>query len=110
MGQDAGAHIEDVALTPSRRRGAHVRPDVASTVRLPEVRQRALTEADRRHDGEGLRLEGLPQKLHAGLLGRAAPLTIVARVTRGEDVLPARPATANAGHDVVVVQPLGLLV
>ena len=61
------------------------------------------------YDGEAerqrRRLEGLPEKLHAGLVGRAAPFAIVAGVAGGDDVLPDGLAAANAGHDVVVVEP-----
>src|SRR5262249_36372857 len=76
---------------------------------LPGGRDLGGVDTKGRRDGEGLRLDGLPDKLHACLLGGAAPLTIVARVAGGHDVLPLRPSAANAGKDVVVVELVHLL-
>jgi hypothetical protein len=92
---------QDVGASPVTRRAAWLLGDpldalVVAAVRQPHRGHLGAGHAEDRRDREAGRPERLPAKRHARLLRGTTPLSVVARVAGGHDVLPDRPAPAHA--------------
>src|SRR5262245_38388352 len=76
-------------------------PSCSVAVVEPRSRHSALARGKRR-DGQRLWVERRPQECHARLLRRAPALSRIARVARGDDVVPRCLSALDARDDVIV--------